>query len=79
LKLNVFGKEVEVIRNNNSWVVYYCGNEGKKRIAHDIKLPANLPESDVVTYIDDLCHEWATPNNSEVKVLKSTVYETDSR
>jgi len=69
LKLDVFGRRIEVLRQNNQWCVYYLGNDGKKRKAHDIVLPTNLDEADVVATIADLCHEWATPAHCEVKVL----------
>ncbi len=69
MKLNVFGKEVEVSRIDDEWKVYYLGNEGKKRIANDISIPNHVPHSEVVAYISDLCHEWARPGNMKV-VLK---------
>lgn len=69
MKLNVFGKKVEIIRNNNEWITYYCGNEGKNRKTHDILLPANLPKAELVEYISDLCHESATLNNNRATAL----------
>ena len=69
MKLNVFGRLVEVARSNEKWIVFYLGNEGKKREANDIVLPSNLTEADIAEHIADLCHEWATPKNGEVKVL----------
>ena len=70
MKLEVFGKLVEVNRRNRRWLIFYLGNEGKKRTATDISIPDNISEAEVVSYIADLCHEWATPKNPEVKVLK---------
>lgn len=70
MKLDIFGKRVmEVVRRNDEWLAFYCGNEGKKRKAQDIVIPASLRESEVVEYIADLFHEWATPSNSTVAVL----------
>ena len=46
------------------------GNEGKKRPANDIVLPAHLKEADLVEYIADLCHEWASPANGVVRKLE---------
>lgn len=69
MKLNVFGKKIEVARKENQWKVFYFGNEGKKRAAEDIVLPAGLKEEEIVAYIADLCHEWATPNHNEAKKI----------
>ncbi len=69
MKLDVFGKPVEIIRDGNRWLVFYPGNEGKKRRADDIILPPDLKEENLIEYIADLCHEWATLDSSEVKRL----------
>lgn len=69
MRLNVFGRIIEIVRNGAHWQVFYCGNEGKKRLANNITLPGELEEKDLVEYVADLCHEWATPGNSEVKRL----------
>jgi hypothetical protein len=69
MKLNVYSRIIEVIRKEERWTVYYLGNEGKKRIADDIALPSTLKEEELLEYIADLCHEWATPDNSEVRRL----------
>ena len=69
MKLNVFGKIVEVIRRDDKWVVFYLGNEGKKRLAQDILIQSNVQEDQLVEHISDLCHEWARPNNTEVTKL----------
>jgi hypothetical protein len=69
MKLNVYGKIVEAIYTNNNWKLYYLGDEGKKRLANDISVPSNIKEKELVNYISDICHEWATPVNGEVKIL----------
>ena len=69
MKINVFGKIIEVVRNSNRWDVFYLSNEGKKRLANDIVIPSHLKEEGLIEYLSDLCHEWATPDNKEVKVL----------
>jgi len=69
MKISVFGKEVEVLRNNNEWQVFYPGNEGKKRLASDIVIPASTKEHEVVLYLADIYHEFATSKNPEVKII----------
>lgn len=70
MKLNVFGRYVEVVRRQDRWLVYYLGSEGKKRIAEDILIPSGVKEDNLVEYIADLCHEWASPNKSDVTVME---------
>lgn len=70
MKLDIFGRMiVEVIRDKNQWVIFRLGNEGKKRILHDIKMPNDIPETELIEYIEDIYHEWATPNNHNIKEL----------
>jgi len=47
----------------------YSLGDGKKRREADIVIPADLSASEVVTFVADIYHELATPENSEVKVL----------
>ena len=70
MKLNVFGRIIEVMREEGRWKVFCLGNEGKKREAHNIVIPSSLKEEDLTKYIADLCHEWATPANPQVKRLR---------
>lgn len=70
MKLDIFGKqEMEVVRRNGERLAFYCGNEGKKRKAQGVIIPGSLSECEVVEYIDDLFHEWATPEKSSVKMI----------
>ncbi|GLR71964.1 DUF7661 family protein [Agaribacter marinus] len=69
MKFDVFGREVEVIQTSTGWAAFYLGNEGKKRIATDIKIPKEITENGLAEYLADLCHEWSTLRNNEVKLL----------
>ncbi len=69
MKLNVYGRPVEVLCTAGEWRVFYLGNEGKKRIAQDIMLPKGLSESEVLGFISDLCHEWASSRYPVVHVI----------
>ena len=51
------------LKNEDGWQVFYLGSEGKRRAARDIVVPANVEESKLTQYLDDLCHEWATDRN----------------
>jgi len=45
MRLNVFGREMEVLRREGQWLAYHLGNEGKKRLAADLTIPAGIDES----------------------------------
>lgn len=66
----VFGIMIEVVREHDDWQVYYPGNEGKRRIAEDIRIPPELGESGIPGYLADLLHERATPGNDSVELIK---------
>ena len=67
LKFDVFGREVLIVEKDGGWEAFYLGSEGKRRVAKDIVVPANITESEMQQYLDDLCHEWSTDRNSSVK------------
>ena len=70
MKLDVFGvKTLEIVRQNDGWRAFYCGEEGKKRLANDIAIPNDLSESEVVEFVADIFHEYATLRHNQVVVL----------
>jgi hypothetical protein len=70
MKLNIYGRKFEVIKSEGKWKVFILGDEGKKRIADQITIPSNIVESELINYISDMYHEWASPTNNEVAVIK---------
>jgi len=60
MRVNAYGRIVEIIRTDNSWRVFYIGGEGKKRLAEDIIIPPEIEESNLIAYLEDLLHEWAS-------------------
>lgn len=70
MKYSIFGKRlVEVVRQDGGWVVFYLGNEGKKRIAQDIVIPSSVSEADIEDYLADVFHEYATLKNNTIERL----------
>jgi len=67
LKFDVFGKDVLIVEKDGGWKAFYLGNEGKRRVAKDITVPSSISESEMIQYLDDLCHEWATDRYNNVK------------
>jgi hypothetical protein len=70
IKLDVFGKHVLSMRTDKGWSIFYLSDDGKRRPARDIFVPEFVSESEIVTYLADLCHEWATEKNHSVRRLK---------
>ena len=66
LKFDVFGKDVLIVEKDGGWDAFYLGNEGKRRAAKEITVPASISETELIQYLDDLCHEWATDRNNSV-------------
>ncbi len=67
--LDVFGRRVLFVRSENRWSVFYLGNEGKKRLASDIFVPASVKECQLEQFVADLCHEWASELHPQVERL----------
>lgn len=70
MKLVMYGRKIEIVTGQNCWIVYYLGNEGKKRDAHDIFIPAGIQQEEIVQYLEDMFHEWATPANPDITIVE---------
>ena len=70
MKFNIYRRKIEILKVLNGWGVLYLGNDGKKRIAHDIIFPTDLNENKIIGYLEDLLHEWATSKNSQISKIE---------
>ena len=70
IKLDVFGKHVLAMRTNEGWSLFYFSEDGKKRPARDIFVPEFVNESEIENFLADLCHEWATEKNKNVRRMR---------
>ncbi len=69
MRFSVYGRyELEVVREAGAWVVYRS-EDGKRRPAGDLIVPAHLNAEDVPTYLDDILHELARPG-TEIRRLR---------
>lgn len=50
--------------------MYYLSSDGKRRPADDIMVPAFVTESEIVNFMADLCHEWATEKYPDVRRIE---------
>ncbi|HTK93316.1 MAG TPA: hypothetical protein VL948_23980 [Verrucomicrobiae bacterium] len=63
MKFDVYGRfQVEVLWENDHWVVYTLGIGTRVRSAFVI--PSSVAANAVGTYLDDLLHELSGPNQS---------------
>jgi hypothetical protein len=69
MKINAYGKIIEIVRGDDKWHVYYLGSEGKKRYANDIVIPSSLKQCDLINYLEDLFHESTNHGNSTIKEI----------
>lgn len=69
MKLNAYGRQISIVSANGRWEVFDLGNEGKRRRASDIVIPASVAESELVGYVSDLVHEYCNAWNPEVVVI----------
>lgn len=69
MKFNAYGNKIEVVKSSDNWVIFYLGNEGKKRTAHDILIPPEVKEEEIKNYLEDLLHEWARPGNNTIEQI----------
>ena len=72
LHLCVFGRPMQLVATRNGWKAYYPGADGKRRRAHDVVLPSDITEQEVVGCVADICHEWASETLPEVIILESS-------
>jgi hypothetical protein len=60
IKFDVFGKRLSVQRKNDQWLVFADSGTGLLTRVHEIAIPADLSESELAGYLDDIFHENAS-------------------
>lgn len=68
-KLDVFGRPVVAEERDGQWSFFFPG-EGKRRPADDLRVDAGLSVEEMVSALADLCHEWATKQHPDVRVVE---------
>jgi hypothetical protein len=64
MKFDVYGRfQVEVVREDNAWVVYRL-DPGRRIRIDDLIIPSEITPDEIATYLDDLFHEGAAPGRS---------------
>ena len=61
---------MQLVRTTDGWKAYHTGSDGKRRPAHDVMIPSEIAESEVIQYVADICHEWARDGHLDIIVLE---------
>jgi NAD(P)H-nitrite reductase large subunit len=64
---DVFGKRIQAMRTHSGWELFEIGNEGKQRRFGGAIVPSDLSEDQLLSFLDDVFHQYATPIRSRVR------------
>lgn len=64
---DVFGRLMQAQRIDGQWQLFWVGAEGKKRPVPDVSVPPHLSAEELLTFLDDLYHEFASPSHPSVR------------
>ncbi|OQW30107.1 MAG: hypothetical protein A4E19_11170 [Nitrospira sp. SG-bin1] len=67
LSFDVFGRMMQAKRIDGRWQLFLVGAEGKKRPVPDVSVPPHLSAEELLTFLDDLYHEFASPSHPSVR------------
>jgi hypothetical protein len=69
MKFNIYNRfVVEIIRKEKRWIAFRIG-EGVKMPEWNLIIPQDLEESELITFIEDMFHEFAQPGKS-IEILE---------
>lgn len=71
LRFDVFGKLIVAEQRNGQWRLFKDSRDGKLVPLRDVTIERDLTEDELLIYLDDLFHEMATSENSQVKQVPS--------
>ncbi|MBT8145777.1 MAG: hypothetical protein KJN90_02940 [Gammaproteobacteria bacterium] len=64
---DVFGSTMRADRVSGQWQLFRVSAEGKSSRVGDISIPDDMQEVELITFLDDMFHEYASPTNNRVK------------
>lgn len=67
LLFDVFGRLMQAQRTEGRWQLFLVGAEGKKRPVSDVSVPPHLSAEELLTFVDDQYHEFASPSQPSVR------------
>jgi len=64
VRFRIYGNyELDVVREGDKWRVFNL-NVGKRVPLTDVVIPTEVQENEIATYLDDLFHELAKPDQA---------------
>jgi len=64
MKFSIYDRfVVEIIRRQKRWIAFRLG-EGVKVPEGNLVVPQDLEESELITFVEDMFHEFAQPGKS---------------
>jgi hypothetical protein len=70
IRFDVFGQRMAVRRRDGAWKLYALSDDGKRLGVTDALIPSDLEESELLTWLADIYHEWASPQHPDVTRLE---------
>ncbi len=67
VRLDLFGRILVARLEGEHWCLFWAG-EGTLRPA-ELEVGPGLDREQLVAALEDLCHEWATPERPRIRVL----------
>ena len=63
-RYDVYGRlRIRVRRDSGRWVVEEVGADGKRRLRHDVLIPAEAAEAEIPGFLEAAFHEMARPGD----------------
>jgi len=69
IKFKVFGKNMSVHRIDQQWQLFNESEIGIRSRVYDIVIPSDLTSTELLTYLDDMYHEYATDKHPTVILM----------
>lgn len=69
IKFNVFGKRMSVVKKEQEWQLFNDPEVGIRSRVYDVIIPADIKESELEKYLDDIYHEYASEKYPRVTKL----------
>lgn len=67
---DVFGTTMRINRVAGQWLLYRVSEDGKSMRINDVAIPDELREAELMGYLDDIFHEYATEAKDRVVKLR---------
>ena len=69
LTFDVFGRIMTVVRSGGLWLLFSVSEHGMLSWITDVAIPAEITESEVLSFLDDSFHESVTIDNPVIRKL----------